>query len=372
MKLRALIFCSLLLGCSFIASASESDPWTFAYIPLADSGVLINDKLENMVRTVIDEVNSQQIASKQRLEDTALEFAFFSQFRSGYIRDVAWGVFERCIGTNNCQGWPEFERIQMYPEESVYHAVNWRYIPSRFHLASIVEVCDVRMGADKLTHFFDDGFHFFNAFRSIRKNLDWEDLYKLSMAFENSYMGTRLTGIVSRADIEANLAGVRFYRDFFGGLSPMIGRDTDGRLVMLRSPDICDYVSEQYDERVLPNEYSYSLTKTPRAVRKSLDLMAVINERGDRSTRLARELSKKDLALETKTILARRIPMTQWQKDFPKYRLVGHATGVLTQIMFDSDFRLALNIFGFNPLTPRKLRDRKPVEIQLAGSLDHN
>ncbi len=327
MKLRLLVLGSLLLGSTGIASASESDPWTFAYIPLADSGELVSDRMGNMIQAVIDAVNARYSGEERQPEDTALEFAFFAEFRSRYIRDVAWGVFERCIGTNSCPGWPQFERIQMYPEESVYNAANWRYIPARFHLASIVEVCGVRMGADKLTHLFDDGFQYFNAFRSKRKNLGWDDLYELSLAFERSYMGTRLTGIVSYADIEANLTGVRFYRDIFGGLSPVIGRDTSGQLVMLRSPDICDYVSDQFDERVLPNEYTYSLLKTRRAVRRSMKLMEIINQRADRSIRLTRGLSDAELARETRSILARRIPMTRWQKDFPKLRLAGHATG---------------------------------------------
>ena len=207
---------SFLFGTSSVTEASESDPWTYAYIPLADSATLVSNQLGILIQSVIDKINSKYVNNPSP-GDTELEFRFFTEFRSSHIRDVTWGVFERCIGTNNCQGWPQFERIQMYPEESVYHQGRWRYIPSRFHLASIIKVCGVRMGADKITHLFDDGFHYFNALRSKRKNLDLEDIKTLSMAFERSYMGTRITGIVSYADIEANLAGVRFYSDFFSG-----------------------------------------------------------------------------------------------------------------------------------------------------------
>jgi hypothetical protein len=222
------------------------------------------------------------------------------------------------------------------------------------------------MGADKITHLFDDGFHYFNALRGKRKNLDLEDIKTLSMAFERSYMGTRITGIVSYADIEANLAGVQFYSDFFAGSSPMIGRDVNGFLTMLRKPDICDYVSDKFDERILANDYTYSLVNTPRARNRARNLIKIIQQREYRSQALALELDQHELDKQTESILARRIPMTRWQKEFPNLRLVGHASGYMTQFVFDYDFRRVAMIFGFNPLKPRKLKDRKPIVMQHA------
>jgi hypothetical protein len=346
------------------SKASESDPWTYAYIPLADSAPLVSEQLAVALESVLDAVNASAAGERLEVDDRAVEFVFFAEFRRRNIRDVTWGLFERCIGTNSCAGWPRFERIQMYPEESVYHAAGWRFIPSRFHLAAIVEICGVRMGADKLTHFLDDGFHYFNALRSRRKNLDPEDIRRLSMAFERSYMGTRMTGILSRADIEANLAGVRFYGDIFGGKSPMIGRGLDGRLVLLRKPDICDYVTPQYDERILPNEFVYSAIETDRAESRSRALLDVIEAREQHAARQARELDASDLALIRSALLSRRIPMTHWQSDFPKMRLLTYGLGMVGQWLIDADFRQASSIFGFDPLKPGKLDDRKPVRIK--------
>ena len=358
-----LVVLGILLAKSGIARASESDPWTYAHIPLADSAVPVSDRLTISIQSVIDTINAAPHINHTGIGDTALEFAFFAEFRSSQIRDITWGLFERCIGTNSCTGWPEFERIQMYPGESVYRAANWRYIPSRFHLASIVNVCGVRMGADKLTHFFDDGFHYFNALRSKRKDLEPEDIRQLSIAFEKSYMGTRLTGIVSRADVEANLAGVRFYSDFFTGSSPMIGRDPGGRLTMLRNPDICDYVTEGYDERILPNDYVYSLLDTQRAQNRAQALSRIIHQRIEHATMLTRSMNEAELSRQKTLILARRIPMTVWQDEFPKMRLLGHAAGFATHWIFDSDLRRASSLFSFNPLKPGKLDNRKPVRI---------
>ena len=360
----------MLLGSGRELSASESDLWTYAHIPLSDSSTLVSTQLQNSIQTVIDSINARPIEELQLLDDTALEFAFFYEFKSRYIRDVTWGMFENCIGTNSCAGWPQFERIQMYPEESVYYAARWRFIPSRFHLASVVMACGIRMGADKLTHFFDDAFHYFNALRSKRKNFEPEDIRRLSMTFEESYMGTRLTGIVSRADIEANLAGVQFYSEFFTGNSPMIGRDQNGHLKLLRKPDICDYVSEAYDERILPNEFTYSLLETSRARQRTQDLQRIIASRTKYSASLASALSEEELHAQKEMILARRIPMTHWQSDFPKIRMVGHAAGMTTQWIFDSSFRQVSKLFGFDPLKPRKLDDRIPISMRRFDSND--
>lgn len=360
---HAMLLLCALCAVPSVSRSSESDPWTYAYIPLADSAAQISERLALALESVIAAVNT---SGGERLDpdDRAVEFAFFSEFRRRNIRDVTWGMFERCIGTGSCDGWPEIERIQMTPEESVYHAADWRYIPSRLHLASIVNVCSVRMGADKLSHFFDDGFHYFNALRSRRKHLQPEDIRRLSMTFERSYMGTRMTGILSRADIEANLAGVRFYSDIFGGRSPMIGRDLDGRLALLRRPDICDYVTPQFDERVLQNEFTFSMIETDRAKSHSQDLLGIIAEREARSARLANELDPADLKLIKTALLSRRIPMTHWQSDFPKMRMLTYGLGMVSQWLIDADFREVSGIFGFNPLKPGKLNDRKPVRIR--------
>ena len=363
MMLPALVFAGFISCVSSTTEASESDPWTYSYIPLSDSATLINDRLEQLIQTVIDKVNADYPLDRS-LDDTELEFRYFSEFRSSHIRDVAWGVFERCIGTNNCPGWPQFERIQMYPEESVYHEGKWRYIPSRFHLATIIEVCGVRIGTDKITHLFDDGFHYFNAMRSKRKDFDIDDILEMSMAFERTYMGTRLTGIFSHADIEANLVGVQFYNDFFAGPSPIMGRDASGHLIMLRKPDICDYVSELFDERILPNDYTYSLLQTSKARKRSHNLVEIIQRRENRSQALALTLGQQELTKQTESILARRIPMTRWQKEFPKLRMVGYATGYMAQYMFDSKFRSVSHLFGFDPLKPRKLQNRKPIVMR--------
>jgi hypothetical protein len=161
---------------------------------------------------------------------------------------------------------------------------------------------------------------------------------------------------------------VQFYSEFFTGNSPMIGRDQNSHLKLLRKPDICDYVTEGYDERILPNEFTYSLLDTTRARQRTQDLQRIIATRAKFSASQASALSVEELQAQKRMILARRIPMTRWQSDFPKIRMVGHAAGMTTQWIFDSSFRQVSNLFGFDPLKPHKLDDRIPINIRRVES----
>ena len=111
------------------------------------------------------------------------------------------------------------------------------------------------------------------------------------------------------------------------------------------------------------------MIKTAKARNRSLGLIKIIQQRENQSETLALKLNQQELVIQTESILARRIPMTRWQTDFPKLRLVGHATGYITQFMFDADFRRASIIFGFNPLKPGKLRDRKPIVMRRVANI---
>lgn len=58
MILRVLILASFIIGISGNTVASESDPWTYAYIPLADSANKVSRRLGNQIEAVVDKINS--------------------------------------------------------------------------------------------------------------------------------------------------------------------------------------------------------------------------------------------------------------------------------------------------------------------------
>ncbi len=228
MRKPGLIFVSLILAVSLAAhhaGASEVDPYTYGFVYLEDAAPALNQVLTSFIGDALAEVTAELLRARQggrRMSDTEIEFRFFRAFERLHMQDVAFGIMEKCISSNDCDGWPSIERIQLRPEESIFHEAKWKFTPAKFYVSSVVNVCGVRFGADKLTHFFDDGFRYYNASRSKRLNYSIEDLQHLSMVFERTWMGAVLTGVVSYADVEANIAGVRFYRSMFLGDEPLL------------------------------------------------------------------------------------------------------------------------------------------------------
>ena len=348
-------------------SASEVDPYTYGHIPLEDAAGEINALLERILRDTIRSVNYQLNADVDRAPltypDTYLEWLFFKKLADDYITDVAYGVLEKCISSNDCQGASRIERILIKPEESVYSEAKWRFTPAKHYLASVVNVCGVRMGTDKLTHLIDDGFHYYNATRIEWAKLSVEEVRDLSMAFEKAVMGAKLTGVVSRADIEANQRGVDFYYDLFHGSYSYIKRSSDGFLEMESSPDICDYVNRMFDERILENEYVFARLKGPRSAKKRAALFTVIDNRVEQT--VAAELAPKELERERDALLSRSSPEPDWKADYPKWRVAWTAVGFLSDFAWKRDFRRAALAFRTKRyFTKRGLNRRKEITIR--------
>jgi len=347
--------------------ASEVDPYTFGHVALENSADEINALLERFLAETIRAVNDALRADVNRTpltySDTHVEWLFFKIMADFYIRDVAYGVLEKCISANECEGGGHIERILVRPEESVYSEAKWRYTPARHYLASVINVCGVRMGTDKLTHLIDDGFHYYNATRIEWAKLSVEEVRDLSIAFEKAVMGAKLTGVVSYADIEANVRGVDFYYDLFHGSSSYIKRTGAGFLEMESAPDICDYVNRMFDERILENEYVFARRNGPISARKRAALFTVIDERLEQTE--AAQLTPEELERERNVLLARSVPEPDWKADYPKWRVAWSAMGFLSDFAWKRDFRRAALAFRTKRYFSRRgLNRRKEITIR--------
>lgn len=371
--------CSILIALAFVLispapQASEVDPYTYAYVPLPDSAHNVNDRLNHFIATTVADVNAELAERKgeaSAVSDTEAEFMFFKAFNQRYIIDIAFGIFESCIAKNDCDGWPTFDRIQMRPQEGIFHAANWRYIPSSFYLAAVVNVCGVRMGTDKLDHFFSDAFRYFNASRSSKFDYDIDALGYLSLVFEQHYMGVHVTGVISHADVHANVQGIRFYRSLFTGSDPVVRRRLDGTLVVARQVDVCNHVTPHFDERVLPNEYVFSSLESDQTRERRRQLRAVIAQREERARLMAINMSKADLERVRDRLLKRRLSEPNWQENLPKHRLLWHAVKLISFFAVDADFRRVALLYQRNYFRPWRLAERKPVDIAPADDAQY-
>jgi hypothetical protein len=252
---------SLVLGIYLLGPclyASESDPYTYSDVSLEDSADKLNrvlsDHFEVVNLKVIKKLNKEGLSATQ-LSDEEIEFYYTQAYLQIFIANGIVHVFQECIDKNNCFNWPNFERIKLKKGESVFYKSNYSTL-TRGHLASIVNVCGVRMGTDKLTHMFLDGMLFYDAYRDRSFGISLKDIKRYSHKLEGYVMGMAVTKVYSSADVAANMAGVQFFKTLFTGKNPITGRSRkSGLLKLTRKINICEFVDSKLDETVLKNNF---------------------------------------------------------------------------------------------------------------------
>ena len=131
-----------------------------------------------------------------------------------------------------------------------------------------VQVNDIRLGTDKLSHFFSAGWWYYHWWRKNGSGKNGDELQKqLAQAgyqLEKWIHGMFMTGVVSPADMEANQQGFLFYYRLCHGEQPYLSR-VDGEWAFSPEYTIVDYVSPAWDESWNPNIYGRKRWKGIRA-----------------------------------------------------------------------------------------------------------
>jgi len=122
-----------------------------------------------------------------------------------------------------------------------------------------LQVNGIRIGSDKLAHFFSEGLYYYKKWEKNRDKLDPDELQaellEYGVIFERWFQGTLVTGVLSIADLEANYQGFFFYYRLCHGDEPLLYQH-EGRWHISDAFDIRDYVSPEWDESWNPNIYS--------------------------------------------------------------------------------------------------------------------
>lgn len=281
---------------STFAVGSELDPYTFRDIELKDSSAEINFELNRKLNMTVDLTNSWMDSHRPQSEEVvARVFKIWQSPKMGYLYRLQFkkfvkaffiGHLESCITTNNCQGWNKFERILLYPGESVFDDSDYNLVTKTF-LAPVINLCGHRVGADKLTHFQTDGLQYFKGWM---QGIELSALSQLSLNTETAGMGQTYTEVISSADHHSNMDGLRFYRTFFEGINSYLAMGADNRLVAQRPINICEFVSKQWDETQQGNENLYNGLRAPQ-------LIEAIGKRLENSN--PKRISKHDLMNRT-------------------------------------------------------------------------
>ena len=249
------VFLSVFLITTQNLFSSETDQASFRDIKLKDSSKTLNSVINKDLEYVRHHTNFKlsQLKHKPTLSDAEHIFmkSYFEIHLSGSLLN---STYETCINSNFC--WPgedRIERIITNHDDNIYLESDYNEIAGG-HSAATINLCDVRLGGDKITHMFLDGFLYYNC--SMSSDSPWTDseIIEGSHAIEDSLMGLHLTGVHSNADVEANLQGVKLYRGLFFGDSPYY-IFKDGRIHVNKDVDLCRYVNPKFDEVINPNSY---------------------------------------------------------------------------------------------------------------------
>lgn len=128
-------------------------------------------------------------------------------------------------------------------------------------LQGVIKVNNTKIGTDKLGHFFDQGFDYFQkefTLAGAKLTSNEEGLKKAldyGMSTEDGMFGLKSSGVKSYGDLAANYGGSLFWKELAAGDNP-IASCQDGKFSLRRKFDFKDYVTDAWDEGINCSEYS--------------------------------------------------------------------------------------------------------------------
>lgn len=279
----------VLLASGFLAAATpalETDQFYAWMRPLKDATDAVNQEINAEVAEVLDRVNTRHdpascpCRTAQRAIRDHFDYAIIA-------RPELWATktsfLDRIPATPDEE--PQYRRAFLYGRTSPLDPVLW--MPP----SPTLEIDGIRMGADKLGHFFSDGAWAEGTYhRALRRGVPEADALRQAVQYgittERTIWGRGTSGILSLADLEANYQGLLFYRGLCEGPRPALTRTPRGWRLE-RAFDIRDYVSPEWDESWQPNIYTRSRWAKVRPVMERY--CAFLRDPGIRRQRAAYE-----------------------------------------------------------------------------------
>jgi hypothetical protein len=131
-----------------------------------------------------------------------------------------------------------------------------------------LQVNEIRIGADKLAHFFSEGWWYYKQWKKNWTDHTLEklqrDMFQYGAKLELWIQGMKTSGVFSPADLEANYQGFVFYQQLCHGDEPLLRRQ-EGRWQFSDRFDFRDYIYPKWDESWNPNVYSKKRWKGVRS-----------------------------------------------------------------------------------------------------------
>jgi len=174
---------------------------------------------------------------------------------------------------------PDLKKTTVLQSQSIYADAG--LLTGSFGIAAVgivpsYVVAGKYIGADKLGHFFDQGYDYYEAIY-IKHQQAASTIETTGIQDEAGVNGMVGNGVRSYADMAANFSGYLFWRDVMGGTNPYF-ECKDGKLERTaRKFDWADYVSDAWDEGINCSEFSSSVDTGVKKALAKLGLSCPIN-----------------------------------------------------------------------------------------------
>lgn len=281
-------------------AAMETDQYNLPPVPLADTGDEVSEFVEQNLIDAVAKINGeiaihQACIQPSDIKPSACGSPEKENKKLAVLRSnnaVAKELF-KLLGDGNIfvahiGQWMTSHDFRSSPSlyktdylHSIYFAAPLDYAT----LSPTVRLYGVEFGTDKLDHFFQQGYKYYNIQKEAvgkgktsgeaeQKAVKWGQMT------ERTYFGLLVSGVYSNADLYANYAGMKFY---LGLTEPItIGEKTrpallvlkDGKwtidVASLRGDLLKSFVSDHLNEALNPSGYAFTIFgSVRRAVKKN-------------------------------------------------------------------------------------------------------
>lgn len=195
-----------------------------------------------------------------------------------------WAAFEHELNTSH----PEVDRAEVPNEKSIYKGVSKKDAPVVWSglgcCAPVLNVNGIRIGSDKLGHFFSQGLAYYtdSKLRSINQNELLREHYgiidapkvvdksksvgrKRAVLFstfeEDGLYGLKTNGTKSYADIAAGYDGYLFWSSFYGEKNSLVKCENGKFKRTGKQFDWGEWVSKAWDESINCSEFTDNVQK---------------------------------------------------------------------------------------------------------------
>ena len=217
------------------ARATEVDSFTQRNFYLLDSTFLLDKKVNNWLENSIKNTQGCDPTSLfQSIQKTFNRFGW-SKFESAVVKDTA---IKKHFPLKN----------------HVYHKFKKTNSPSTIDfphfISPLLKVNGVLIGADKFSHFFNEGLNYF-------KKTDLELAKAYGEWMERTFWGEFSTGVYSYSDLSANYHGFNFFKNLINSTNPYFICEKD-KWKKNRNFTWKAYVDSSWDEGINCNSFRNS------------------------------------------------------------------------------------------------------------------